>query len=132
VPGEIAGFDLSSVNETSAARLEDLTTVAQDRVKQGIQADDRPDAQRRLAELTSNEPSNPNLKPICTPTSAEPSAAAHVSPSAGPSTAGRTSAPGRPHASSAPAVAPATSPDAPPTDLAPPPVIDPVGCRPVD
>ena len=55
-----------------------------------------------------------------------------VSPSAGPSTAGRTSAPGRPNASSAPAVAPATSPDAPPTDLAPPPVIDPVGCRPVD
>jgi PPM family protein phosphatase len=132
VPGEIAGFDLSSVNETSSARLDDLTTVAQDRVKQGIQADDRPDAQRRLAELTSNEPSNPNLKPMCTPTSAEPSAAAHVSPSTGPSTAGRTSAPGRPNASSAPAVAPATSPDAPPTDLAPPPVIDPVGCRPVD
>jgi serine/threonine protein phosphatase PrpC len=132
VPGEIAGFDLSSVNETSAARLDDLTTVAQDRVKQGIQADDRPDAQRRLAELTSNEPSNPNLKPICTPTSAEPSATAPVSPSAGSSTAGRTPVPGRPNASSAPAVAPATSPDAPPTDLAPPPVIDPVGCRPVD
>jgi PPM family protein phosphatase len=132
VPGEIAGFDLSSVNETSPARLEDLTTVAQDRVKQGIQADDRPDAQRRLAELTSSEPSNPNLKPICTPTSAEPSASAPVSPSAGSSTAGRTSVPGRPNASSAPAVAPATSPDAPPTDLAPPPVIDPVGCRPVD
>ena len=132
VPGEIAGVDLSSVNETSAARLDDLTSVAQDRVKQGIQAESRPDAQRRLAELTSNEPSNPNLKPICSPTGADPSASAPVSPSALPSEAGRTSAPGRINASSAPATAPATTPDAPPTDLAPPPVIDPVGCRPVD
>ncbi|HET6529281.1 MAG TPA: PP2C family serine/threonine-protein phosphatase [Actinoplanes sp.] len=132
VPGEIAGFDLSSVNQTSAARLDDLTTVAQDRVKQGIQAEDRPDAERRLADLTRNEPSNPNLKPLCTSTSAEPSASPSLSPSAEPSLAGRTSAPGRTTASSAPATAPASTPDAPPTDLAPPPVIDPVGCRPVD
>ncbi|HEU4349546.1 MAG TPA: PP2C family serine/threonine-protein phosphatase [Actinoplanes sp.] len=134
VPGEIAGVDLSSVNETSSARLDDLTTVAQDRVKQGIQAESRPDAQRRLAELTSPVPSNPNLKPFCTPTgSAEPSASAPAGPSEQPSTAAaRTSAPGRPSASSAPAAAPASTPDAPPTDLAPPPVIDPVGCRPVD
>ena len=47
VPGQIAGLDLSSVNETSAARLDDLTTVAQDRVKQGIQADEP--ARRRSA-----------------------------------------------------------------------------------
>jgi protein phosphatase len=132
VPGEIAGFDLSSVNQTSAARLDDLTTVAQDRVKQGIQAEDRPDAERRLADLTRNEPSNPNLKPLCTPTSAEPSASPSLSPSVVPSPVDRTSAPGRPNASSAPATAPASTPDAPPTDLAPPPVIDPVGCRPVD
>jgi protein phosphatase len=132
VPGKIAGLDLSSVNETSPARLDDLTTVAQDRVKQGIQAESRPDAQRRLAELTSTEPSNPNLKPICSPTGADPSASTPVSPSVQPSAAGRTSAPGRINASSAPAAAPASTPDAPPTDLAPPPVIDPVGCRPVD
>jgi protein phosphatase len=130
VPGEIAGVDLSSVNETSAARLDDLTTVAQDRVRQGIQADSRPDAQRRLAELTSSEPSNPNLKPICSPTGAENSATPPVDPSVQPS-AGQTSAPGRINASSAPASAPVTTPDAPPSEPAPP-VIDPVGCRPVD
>ena len=131
VPGEIAGLDLSSVNETSPARLDDLTTVAQDRVKQGIQADDRPDAQRRLAELTSSEPSNPNLKPICSPARPEPSAGGSVEPSARPTAAGLSSAPGRTNASSAPATEPAITPDAPPSDLAPP-VIDPVGCRPVD
>jgi protein phosphatase len=131
VPGEIAGLDLSSVNETSPARLDDLTTVAQDRVKQGIQADSRPDAQRRLAELTSSEPSNPNLKPICSPARPDTSAGATVEPSVRPSAPGLSSAPGRINASSAPATEPATTPDAPPSDLAPP-VIDPVGCRPVD
>jgi PPM family protein phosphatase len=130
VPGEIAGFDLSSINETSEARLDDLTTVAQDRVKQGIQAESRPDAQRRLYELTSNVASNPNLKPICTPTaSGGPSASDPVSPST-PASAGA-GTPSGTSASSAPTT-PATTPDAPPTDLAPPPVIDPVGCRPVD
>jgi len=131
VPGEIAGVDLSSVHETSEARLDDLTTVAQDRVKQGIQADSQDDAQRRLAELTSSEPSNPNLKPICSPsTGAENSATQPVDPSVQPS-AGQTSAPGRINASSAPASAPISTPDAPPSEPAPP-VVDPVGCRPVD
>jgi protein phosphatase len=67
VPGSIVGIDLSSVVETSAARIDDLTEVAQDRVKGGIQADSHVDAQRRLAELTSSDPSNPNLKPLCVP-----------------------------------------------------------------
>jgi protein phosphatase len=133
VPGEIAGLDLSSVNETSNARLEDLTTTAQDRVKQGILAESRPDAQRRLAELTSDAPTNPNLKPVCAPTSPEPSgSAAAPTGSAVPNTAGVTSsAAGRTNAPSAPASAPVTTPDAPPSDAAPP-VINPVGCRPVD
>jgi protein phosphatase len=130
VPGQIAGLDLSSVNETSPARLDDLTTVAQDRVKQGIQADSRPDAQRRLAELTSDEPSNPNLKPICSPTGAVPSAPVPAQPSSAPSLAGQTSTPPGRIASSAPATAPAITPDAPPSDA--PPVSDPVGCRTVD
>jgi protein phosphatase len=131
VPGQIAGLDLSSVNETSAARLDDLTTVAQDRVKQGIQADNRPDAQRRLAELTNNEPSNPNLKPVCTPTSAEPSTIPSTTASIAPSGSGTTSPPPGGIASSAPVSAPVTTPDAQPSDTAPP-VSDPVGCRPVD
>ena len=74
-PGQIAGFDLSSVHETSATELDDLTTVAQERVKQGIQAENEPDAERRLAELTSDDPANPNRKPFCPPPRRPPSAA---------------------------------------------------------
>jgi serine/threonine protein phosphatase PrpC len=128
VPGQIAGLDLSSVNETSPARLDDLTLVAQDRVKQGIHADNQTDAQRRLEELTSDEPSNPNLKPICVAGSAAPTEP--VTPSGTPSVAGKTSAPGR-STSPATALAPTITPDALPSESAPP-VVDPVGCRPVD
>ncbi|GID98582.1 protein phosphatase 2C domain-containing protein [Amorphoplanes digitatis] len=131
VPGQIAGLDLSSVHETSPARLDDLTLVAQARVKEGIHADSQPDARRRLAELTSDEPSNPNLKPICSPSSPAPTVTQPVNPSGAPSAAGKTPSPGRNTPFSAPALAPATTPDAPPSDSAPP-VIDPVGCRPVD
>jgi protein phosphatase len=131
VPGQIAGLDLSSINETSPARLDDLTSVAQDRVKQGIQADSRPDAQRRLAELTSDVPSNPNLKPICSPAGTLPSGSASAAPSSTPSLAGRTSAPPGRNTSSAPTTAPTISPDALPSDPAPP-VSEPVGCRNVD
>ena len=130
MPGELAGVDLSSVNETSDSRLDDLTQVAQDRVKQGIQADSRPDAVRLLDELTSNQASNPNLKPVCSTRSAAPSPTTPVEPSVQPG-AGATSGPGRTTAASAPPTAPVTTPDAPPSDPAPP-VIDPVGCRPVD
>jgi protein phosphatase len=131
VPGQIAGLDLSSVNETSPARLDDLTSVAQDRVKQGIHAADQPDARRMLQELTSDEPSNPNLKPICVAGSAAPTVSEPVTPSGTPSAAGKTSSPGRPTSSSAPALAPTITPDALPSESAPP-VVDPVGCRPVD
>jgi hypothetical protein len=135
VPGEVAGFDLSSVNETSAARLDELTTTAQERVKEGIQADNQPDAQRMLAELTADEPSNPNLKPVCAPggpsSSSSAPATTPTTPPVAPSAAGQTSAPGRTTASTAPAASPATVPDASSSDAAPP-VIPPVGCRPVD
>ncbi|WP_344934678.1 PP2C family protein-serine/threonine phosphatase, partial [Actinoplanes nipponensis] len=131
VPGQIAGLDLSSVHETSPARLDDLTSVAQDRVKQGIHAANQPDAQRMLQELTSDEPSNPNLKPICVAGSAAPTTPEPVLPSGEPSAAGKTSSPGRPTSSSASALTPTSTPDAQPSESAPP-VVDPVGCRPVD
>src|SRR5262245_3415174 len=70
VPGQIAGLDLSSVHETSSTRLSELTSVAQDRVKQGIPADNQLDAQQKLAELTNESPTNPNLKPTCPPSPA--------------------------------------------------------------
>lgn len=62
VPGQIAGLHLSSVHQTSDTRLEDLTTVAQDTVKQGIDADNEADARAKLAELTNNDA---NLIPLC-------------------------------------------------------------------
>ncbi|HZN76502.1 MAG TPA: PP2C family serine/threonine-protein phosphatase [Micromonosporaceae bacterium] len=68
VPGQIAGLSLSSVHQTSDTRLEDLTRVAQDTVKQGIEADSEADARAKLAELTNNDA---NLIPLC---SASPTA----------------------------------------------------------
>ncbi|MFC4066062.1 BofC C-terminal domain-containing protein [Actinoplanes subglobosus] len=110
VPGQIAGLDLSTVSETSAVRLEDLTTAAQERVKEGIHAADQAAARTTLADLTSEEPSNPNLKPICTAAGTAPSTAASQSPAPKPSGS---------------ASAPAASESAPST-------VDPVGCRTVD
>jgi serine/threonine protein phosphatase PrpC len=127
VPGQIAGLDLSSVNETSTARLDDLTTVAQERVKQGIHADDQLDARRRLAELTDDVTTNPNLKPLCTAVSTAPTAPASAAPSTVPS-GGKTSAPAT--TASRPATL-ASTPAAPASDQAPP-VVDPVGCRSVN
>ena len=132
VPGQIAGLDLSSVNETTTARLDDLTAVAQERVKQGIQADSRPDAQRRLAELTSDVPSNPNLKPICGADGTTPSTSASSAATTAPSASSKASA--SPSGITSPSTstsAPATTPSAQPSDSAPP-VVDPVGCRQVD
>jgi len=65
VPGQIAGLDLSAVHETSDTQLNELTAIAQDRVKQGIPAKNAEDAHRKLAELTSDDPANTNMKPFC-------------------------------------------------------------------
>jgi PPM family protein phosphatase len=126
IPGEIAGINLSTVQRDSVTgRMDDLTTVAQNQVRQGIQVDNRAAAERALAELTSTDPNNANLKPLC-----PPSAGARVAaPSAQPSpTVAPSSRPGGVTGS-----APATAPDAPPTPAETvPPVVDPVGCRPAD
>jgi protein phosphatase len=119
VPGQIAGLDLSSVNETSGTRLDDLTSVAQERVKQGIHADGQPDAQHRLAELTDNSPGNPNLKPLCD-TAAPPV----------PKTSA--SAPVVPNKSPVPGTSAAAHASTPSAQVSAPPVNDPVGCRTVN
>ena len=95
VPGQIAGLDLSSVNETSPARLNDLTAVAQERVKQGIHAESRSEAVQTLSELTDENPSNPNLKPLCSVPSASSSATAPTptAPASGASAGTTSSAP---------------------------------------
>ncbi|MEU0076536.1 PP2C family protein-serine/threonine phosphatase [Micromonospora tulbaghiae] len=133
VPGQVAGLDLSNVHERSEARLDDLTLAAQERVKQGIQARNEPDAERRLAELTSEDPANPNLKPLCPPdpspgvTSPTPVATtgaldpqASGSPTPSPPPAGSPT-PGAPSPTST------ITPDAVPSDTVPP--ADPAGCR---
>ena len=116
VPGQIAGLDLSKVHASSDAELDDLTPAAQEQVKQGIQAEDESDAERRLAELTNENPDNPNLKPICPP---GPTA------TAAPTTAPPTSA--APNPSAQPGTTATSTPDAPSDTL--PPVSDPAGCR---
>jgi protein phosphatase len=124
VPGQIAGLDLSSVSYTSTARLDDLTTVAQARVKQGIHADNQPDAQARLTELTNDVPTNPNLKPLCTTTSTAPTTSATGVPST-PPVAGKTPVAG---ANASVPTTVASNPAAQASDSVPP-AVDPVGCR---
>ncbi|MEV0722041.1 PP2C family serine/threonine-protein phosphatase [Micromonospora purpureochromogenes] len=125
VPGQVAGLDLSSVHSESQAKLDDLTLAAQEQVKQGIQAKSEPDAVRRLAELTVDNPANPNLKPVCPPSPTVAASASAVAPTGSP-------APPTPTASRPPAgtatPAPTTTPDAPASDPVPP-VVDPAGCR---
>ncbi|MEU4771140.1 protein phosphatase 2C domain-containing protein [Micromonospora sp. NPDC023644] len=133
IQGEIAGMDLSTVHSTSPADLEDLTLAAQEQVKQGIPAKSKPDAERRLAELTSDDPTNPNLKPVCPP-SPSPSAVA-VTTAPTPSTRPVSPAPAASASASAPVsglpstpAAPTTTPDAPPSDTDSP-ALDPAACR---
>jgi protein phosphatase len=100
VPGQIAGFDLSQESETSRMLLTHLTKPAQEQVRRGIQADDLADAQRRLADLTSDDPANVNLLPSCTPSieptespSADPANSATPTPTTDAAAAGATASP---------------------------------------
>ncbi|MFV2104431.1 protein phosphatase 2C domain-containing protein [Micromonospora sp. LOL_024] len=140
IQGQIAGMDLSSLHSESTAQLDDLTLAAQEQVKQGIPAKSEPDAERRLAELTMDSPTNVNLKPLCPPP-ASPSPSADLSsptpsvPAGSPSKVGSASqatsvAPtltGTPNGTTAGA-APDSTPDAPPVDTFSP-TVDPAACR---
>ncbi|MEU8332527.1 PP2C family serine/threonine-protein phosphatase [Micromonospora sp. NPDC048839] len=141
VQGQIAGMDLSTVHRRSGTRLDDLTVAAQDTVKVGIRAKSEPDAERQLAELTSDTPSNPNLKPLCaldptaaasgTPTPADPSPSPNGSPStiASPTSNGVASASPTVGATAAVgATGSSTTPDNTPSDSATP-ALDPATCR---
>ncbi|MFG1845673.1 PP2C family protein-serine/threonine phosphatase [Micromonospora carbonacea] len=131
VQGQIAGLDLSAEHSVSPARLDDLTLAAQEQVKQGIPARDEPDAERRLAELTSDDPLNPNLKPICQPTptlTPTPTLAPTPEPTRSPDRPGATrTASGSPRPVATPTPAPTETPDVLPSDTVPP--ADPAGCR---
>ncbi|MEU1884276.1 PP2C family serine/threonine-protein phosphatase [Micromonospora rifamycinica] len=137
VPGQVVGLDLSSVHSISQAKLDDLTPAAQEQVKQGIQAKSQTDAQRRLAELTSEDPTNPNLKPVCppapslvsgspvppTPTPTPGTPTPGTTPTPGVSSPGPTGVPGATGTPTLP-----TTPDASASDAVPP-AGDPAGCR---
>ncbi|WFE95611.1 PP2C family serine/threonine-protein phosphatase [Micromonospora sp. WMMD987] len=138
VPGQVVGLDLSSVHSISQAKLDDLTPAAQEQVKQGIQAKSQTDAQRRLAELTSEDPTNPNLKPVCPPAPSlvsgspvpptptptpTPGTPTPGTPTPGVSTPGPTGVPGATGTPTLP-----TTPDASVSDAVPP-AGDPAGCR---
>ncbi|WP_433827888.1 PP2C family protein-serine/threonine phosphatase [Actinoplanes sp. CA-015351] len=126
VPGQVAGLDLSTVSETSAVRLDDLTSVAQERVKQGIHADSQVEARTTLTELTDEEPSNPNLKPVCSVASTAPVTTNSVAPSAAvPSGAA-------PTVQASTAVRPPASAAASQPSESAPATVDPVGCRTVN
>ncbi|RKN14006.1 protein phosphatase [Micromonospora musae] len=152
IQGQIAGLDLSTVHSTSPAQLDDLTLAAQEQVKQGIPAKSEPDAERRLAELTSEDPTNPNLKPVCpspsTPVASSTPSTSSSPSSPSPSTVATTPTPSGSAAVGAPTASsrvgqvsnspspsgsvvgtePTSTPDAPPSDSAPP-ALDPAGCR---
>jgi serine/threonine protein phosphatase PrpC len=109
VQGEVAGVSLSDVHATSATRLEDLTAAAQEQVKQGIRAKSESDAAQRLAQLTTDSPSNPNLKPTCPPTPT-PAPTPTVTPTLPTTTAG-SATPSIPARSTPSPTAPLSPPD---------------------
>jgi PPM family protein phosphatase len=96
VPGQVAGVHLSTEQERSTTKLDELTKSAQDAVKEGIPASNASDAKRKLTLLTSDDPQNSNKLPACQPRpSTEPSIAQNPvgSASATPSAANSTGAP---------------------------------------
>ena len=107
IPGEIAGFDLSTVKYVSTVNIDDLTPVAQDKVKEGIPAAGQDEAREQLDQLL--DPQSRNLKDTC-PTAAPSSAAAVPAATATPRATGSPS-PTPPVQSSAPATSPSASPD---------------------
>jgi PPM family protein phosphatase len=73
IPGKIAGFDLSTVDYLSSTKIADLTPVAQERVKKGIQAVSEAEARNQLEQLV--DPSGSNVLPFCptpAPAAADP------------------------------------------------------------
>jgi len=69
VRGQVAGVRLSREYQASDTGLSELTSVAQQRVRDGIETNNRGEAQDVLAKLISRD-NNPNRKPICPPSSA--------------------------------------------------------------
>jgi protein phosphatase len=63
IPGKIAGFDLSTIDQTSNTKIDELTPVAQQKVREGIPSSSEAEAMQQLANLL--DPSNRNVLPVC-------------------------------------------------------------------
>ena len=82
LPGRIAGQDLSTLYVASDTDVADLTAVAQERVRRGIDA-----GSAEEAEILMNQLIREHLKPLCRPSprvSPSPTADLESSPSAAP------------------------------------------------
>ncbi len=77
IPGEIAGFNLSTVDLLSGTKIEELTPVAQDKVREGIPAESQAAARAQLQTLL--DPLSKNVLPYC-PTAAPVTASPTASP----------------------------------------------------
>src|SRR2546423_2244642 len=82
IPGQIAGLRLSRLDHSESLTLDQLTNLAQDRVRKGISASSAADAEQKYHELI--DPRNGNVK-HCGPspshsTSPSPSGSASSSP----------------------------------------------------
>jgi protein phosphatase len=63
IPGEIAGFNLSTVDFLSDTKIADLTPVAQSKVREGIPAVSQDEARTQLESLL--DPTSKNVLPYC-------------------------------------------------------------------
>jgi protein phosphatase len=116
IPGQVAGFDLSTVDFLSNTKIDELTPVAQQKVREGIPSANQAEAREQLDALL--DPSSKNVLPFCpTPTPAP-------TPTTSPTASAAASVPG----AAAPTVS--TSPTAAPTSEPAPPT-GPPDCRPV-
>jgi protein phosphatase len=82
IPGKIAGFDLSTIDYKSDTKLNELTPVAQQRVKEGIPSASQAEARQQLNQLL--DPNSPNVLPVCPTPTATASASPSPSGTAGP------------------------------------------------
>jgi protein phosphatase len=105
IPGQIAGLDLSEVDYLSDRKIDELTTFAQEQVKEGIPAGSENAALDQLNELLA--PGSRNLLPLC-PTP-EPTPTTSPSPTPSSTKASPTKAAATRTSASASTSAPATS-----------------------
>jgi len=112
IPGQVAGFDLSTVDFLSNTKIDDLTPVAQEKVREGIPSANQAEAREQLETLL--DPNSKNVLPFC------PTPSPTSQPAAGPTTSA--AATSQPALSATPTVAPTSEPAQP---------TGPPDCRPV-